>query len=208
MYVCIKYIYVRDHLRQKSHDPMQALEALWSCEQCLSSQMRSGSTPAPIHPPLTHSNPYSPFHFHGLREELVRLLQHLRPLLLHEAHHVVESAVLLVHVHGEILLVHGQVQLLRLLQVALALQLLRLVDVQQRHLTLADATTSSVIHRSHRIKGRRVTQERYLAHVAHCDLVRDLPVAQLGVHLHGEVVLALGAKGWERERDMEQVMLG
>ena len=31
----------------------------------------------------------------------------------------------------------------------------------------------------------------YLAHVAHCDLMSDFPVAQLSMHFHGKMVLAL-----------------
>lgn len=31
----------------------------------------------------------------------------------------------------------------------------------------------------------------YFTHITHCDLVRNLPVPELRVHLHGEVVLAL-----------------
>mmetsp|Transcript_49965 Transcript_49965/g.112305 ORF Transcript_49965/g.112305 Transcript_49965/m.112305 type:complete len:218 (-) Transcript_49965:103-756(-) len=77
----------------------------------------------------------------------------------HQPDHVVVPAILLVHVDREVGLVYHDVKALRLLELARPLQLVRLGDVQHRHLRLG--------------------------HVLRRQPVRPLPLVDLRVHLDG-----------------------
>lgn len=96
-----------------------------------------------------------------LRQILVGLLEQLLAVRGHQADHGLVLARLLVHVDGQVGLLDRHVQLLGLLELALRLELLRLVDVQQAHLALA--------------------------HVRHGELVRHLPAVGPRVHLHRQL---------------------
>mmetsp|Transcript_11512 Transcript_11512/g.33221 ORF Transcript_11512/g.33221 Transcript_11512/m.33221 type:complete len:297 (-) Transcript_11512:2448-3338(-) len=93
-----------------------------------------------------------------LGQELVGLLQQLLTVLGHEAHHGIVFSLLLVHVDGEIRFVDLEEKLLCLSKLAGCLHALGLRDVQHSDLTVA--------------------------HVRRGELVRPVPHAVLGVHLH------------------------
>mmetsp|Transcript_64778 Transcript_64778/g.88967 ORF Transcript_64778/g.88967 Transcript_64778/m.88967 type:complete len:200 (-) Transcript_64778:420-1019(-) len=96
-----------------------------------------------------------------LREEQVRLLQQLLPILRHQPHHAVVLALFFVHVDGEIGLLDGEEEPLGLLELPEADHPLGLGDVQHRHLPLR--------HESNR------------------QLVSLLPLVVLRVHLHRQL---------------------
>mmetsp|Transcript_142881 Transcript_142881/g.347109 ORF Transcript_142881/g.347109 Transcript_142881/m.347109 type:complete len:208 (+) Transcript_142881:2047-2670(+) len=100
-------------------------------------------------------------HLELLGQVKVRVLQQILAVCSNQADHLVVLAGLLVHVDGQVGLVHSQVQALGLLELVLTLQLVRLLGVQAGHLRLA--------------------------HAAHGHIVRCVPPASQRVHLDGSL---------------------